>query len=103
MLDERHDRRTFVKALAYLGSRRLLPARLAADTSITNHEQRVKENLSAKNQMPTARKQPRGRVRVGNGTVLADDRSLLRMVHSYVHDYFLPYYTDVTWWRAMRD
>jgi hypothetical protein len=25
------------------------------------------------------------------------------MVHSYVHDYFLPYYTDVHWWRAMRD
>ena len=86
MLDERHDRRTLVKALAYLGSRRLLPARLAAG-----------------NQMPTARKQPRGRVRVGNGTVLADDGSLLRMVHSYVHDYFLPYYTDVNWWRAMRD
>ena len=25
------------------------------------------------------------------------------MVHSYVHDYFSPYYTDARWWRAMRD
>jgi hypothetical protein len=48
-------------------------------------------------------KQPRGRVKVGNGTVLADDGSLLRMIHSYVHDHFSPYYTDVHWWRAMRD
>jgi Cellulase (glycosyl hydrolase family 5) len=47
--------------------------------------------------------QPRGRVRVQNGTVVADDGSLLRMVHSYVHDFFSPYYTDVHWWRAMRD
>jgi hypothetical protein len=46
---------------------------------------------------------PRGRVKVGNGTVLADDGSLLRMIHSYVHDHFSPYYTDVGWWRAMRD
>ncbi len=53
--------------------------------------------------MGTAGKQPRGRVRVGKGTVLADDGSLLRMVHGYVHDHFLPYYTDVQWWRAMRD
>jgi len=47
--------------------------------------------------------QPRGRVRVQNGTVVTDDGSLLRMIHSYVHDFFLPYYTDVNWWRAMRD
>ena len=53
--------------------------------------------------MGTAGKQTRGRVRVGKGTVLADDGSLLRMVHGYVHDHFLPYYTDVQWWRAMRD
>jgi Cellulase (glycosyl hydrolase family 5) len=25
------------------------------------------------------------------------------MIHSYVHDHFSPYYTDVHWWRAMRD
>jgi hypothetical protein len=49
------------------------------------------------------RKQPRGRVRVAKGTVVADDGSLLRMVHSYIHDYFSPYYTDVHWWRAMRE
>jgi hypothetical protein len=46
---------------------------------------------------------PRGRVKVGNGTVLAEDGSLLRMIHSYVHDHFSPYYTNVDWWRAMRD
>jgi hypothetical protein len=45
----------------------------------------------------------RGRVKVGNGTVLTDDGSLLRMIHSYVHDHFSPFYTDVHWWRAMRD
>ena len=28
---------------------------------------------------------------------------MLRMIHSYVHDHFAPYYTDVHWWRAMRD
>jgi hypothetical protein len=50
-----------------------------------------------------ANRKVRGRVRVGNGTVLADDGSLLRIVHSYVHDHFSPYYTDVHWWRAMRD
>src|ERR1700691_3597865 len=59
--------------------------------------------MSAGNQMPAARKHPRGRVRVGNGTVVADDGSLLRMVHSYVHDFFSPYYADVNWWIAMRD
>jgi hypothetical protein len=45
----------------------------------------------------------RARVKVAKGTVLADDGSLLRMIHSYVHDHFAPYYTDVHWWRAMRD
>jgi hypothetical protein len=42
-------------------------------------------------------------VRVGNGTVLTDDGSLLRMIHSYVHDHFSPYYTNIEWWRAMRE
>jgi hypothetical protein len=100
MPDRHHDRRTFLKMLAYLGSQRLLPTRLAAAASI-NQPQRINKTLLDRNQMPG--KQPRGRVRVGNGTVLADDGSLLRMVHSYVHDHFLPYYTDVNWWRAMRD
>jgi hypothetical protein len=50
-----------------------------------------------------ANRRIRGRVQVGKGTVLADDGSLLRMIHSYVHDHFAPYYTDVGWWRAMRD
>jgi hypothetical protein len=45
----------------------------------------------------------RGRVRVQNGTVVTDDGSLLRMVHSYVHDFFSPHYTDFNWWRSMRD
>jgi hypothetical protein len=25
------------------------------------------------------------------------------MIHCYVHDHFSPYYTNVDWWRAMRD
>ncbi|HTJ13269.1 MAG TPA: cellulase family glycosylhydrolase [Dinghuibacter sp.] len=45
----------------------------------------------------------RGRVRVSNGTVVADDGSLLRMVHGYVHDFVYRYYTDIHWWRAMHD
>jgi hypothetical protein len=100
MPDPRHDRRAFMKGLAYLGSQHLLPARFATGVSM-DHSQGIKEILLGRNQMP--RKQPRGRVKVGNGTVLADDGSLLRMVHSYVHDYFSPHYTDVNWWRAMRD
>jgi hypothetical protein len=51
----------------------------------------------------TGTQPPRGRVRVGNGTVLADNGSLLRMIHCYVHDHFSPYYTNIEWWRAMRD
>src|SRR3984885_13809607 len=94
-----HDRRAFMKALAYLGSQRLFPARLAAASM--DHSRQIKGTLLDRNQMP--RTQPRGRVKVGNGTVLADDGSLLRMVHSYVHDHFSPYYTDVNWWRGMRD
>jgi Cellulase (glycosyl hydrolase family 5) len=29
--------------------------------------------------------------------------SLLRMVHSYVHDFVSPHYTDLHWWLAMRN
>src|ERR1700743_149006 len=100
MPDRHHDRRTFLKMLTYLGSQRLLPTRLAAAASVS-HPLGINTTLLDRNQMPG--KQPRGRVRVGNGTVLADDGSLLRMVHSYVHDHFSPYYTDVNWWRAMGD
>lgn len=103
MPDQRHDRRTLLKALAYLGAQNVLPARLAAGASIEDPTQRVQQSLLDRSQMGTAGKQTRGRVRVGKGTVLADDGSLLRMVHGYVHDHFLPYYTDVQWWRAMRD
>jgi hypothetical protein len=108
MLDHRDGRRTCLKALACLGSQQLVPMSLAAFASTKGHGQSVRENSLATNQVPPvqelpARKQPRGRVRVHNGTVVADDGSLLRMVHSYVHDYFLPYYTDVNWWRAMRE
>jgi hypothetical protein len=45
----------------------------------------------------------RGRVRVANGTVLADDGSLLRMVHSHIHDHFLPFFGDPAWWQVVRD
>jgi hypothetical protein len=102
MPNQPDTRRTFLKALGYLGSGCLLAPCLAY-ASIVDRTQRSKESFLDKNHMPLARTQPRGRVRVGNGTVLADDGSLLRMVHSYVHDYFSPYYTDVHWWRAMRD
>src|ERR1700743_1563649 len=100
MPDRHHDRRTVLKMLADFGSQRLFSTRLAAAAPV-NHQHRIAKILLARNQM--SGKQPRGRVRVGNGTVLADDGSLLRMVHSYVHDHFSPYYTDVHWWRAMGD
>jgi Cellulase (glycosyl hydrolase family 5) len=100
MPNQRYDRRTLLKALACLGAQNVLPGRLAAGASSMDPAQRVQQSLSDRSQMG---KQPRRRVRVGKGTVLADDGSLLRMVHGYVHDHFLPYYTDVQWWRAMRD
>src|ERR1700733_2966347 len=67
MPDRRYDRRAFMKVLAYLGSQRLLPARRAAAASM-NPTHRINETLLDRNPMPG--KQPRGRVKVGNGTVL---------------------------------
>ncbi len=45
----------------------------------------------------------RQRVFIRDGTVVADDGSLLRMVHSYVHDFVYNSSTDVRWWRQMFD
>jgi Cellulase (glycosyl hydrolase family 5) len=46
---------------------------------------------------------PRGRVRVGKGTVLTDEGSLLRMVHCHVHDHFAPFHGDPLWWQTLRE
>jgi Cellulase (glycosyl hydrolase family 5) len=99
--EQREHRRTLLKAFACIGTQLLLPKGLAASSIIES--QQTAPTSPTREQMDTTAKQPRGRVRVGKGTVLTDDGSLLRMVHSYVHDYFHPCYTDPLWWRAMRE
>jgi hypothetical protein len=81
----------------------LLPKRLTGARTLIQSQQVSKPETTARKPMDSTAKQPRGRVQTAKGTVLADDGSLLRMVHSYVHDYFEPYYTDPQWWRAMRE
>ena len=47
----------------------------------------------------------RGRVHVDSptGTLRADDGSLLRMTHGYVHDFVYNDYTSLAWWQQMHD
>jgi hypothetical protein len=47
----------------------------------------------------------RGRVYVdgATGTLRADDGSLLRMTHGYVHDFVYSDYTSLAWWQQMHD
>jgi hypothetical protein len=45
----------------------------------------------------------RGRVKVANGTVVAEDGTKLRMVDTYVHDFAVPYFSDINWWKNIHD
>jgi endoglucanase len=46
---------------------------------------------------------PRGRARIVNNSLVADNGQSLRMATSHVLSFAVPFFSDVNWWKSLRD